>query len=114
MKFLFNYLLAICAVTGISQPSVKKTFMLNGTLHGKEGEWIYLSFPLADGKYIRDGALVTDGRFSFKAVINEPTRAYLMIKPAKTEPNNSVLIFIEPATMTIALEPGRFDKAVVT
>lgn len=114
MKYLFSCMLAISALTGMALPKAAKQFTLNGTLPGRDGAWIYISYTDANGKNARDSARLSDSRFSLKGVIAEPVRAYIFLKTEKPEPNNSVSLFIEPAVMTIALEPGAFDKAVVT
>jgi len=107
-------MLSVCALTGMTQPKTAKQFKLIGTLPGRDGAWIYISYPDGTGKYMRDSARVSGNHFSLKGAIKEPVRADIFLKTEKPEPNNYLSLFIEPVVMTIALEPGAFDKAVVT
>ncbi|MBS1566198.1 MAG: AhpC/TSA family protein [Bacteroidetes bacterium] len=113
MKLSFFYFLAGLAMMSFRPPAQKNQFVLNGTINGHEQEWIYITYTAVDGRNFRDSTLIKGHRFSFNGILNQPSRAYIMVKPAIGEKNNGVIVFIEPRVMTISLEQGAFDKAVL-
>src|SRR5258705_13363584 len=114
MKYLFTCMLAAVAFTAMSQQKVKNQFVLNGTIQGQG--WMYFTYIRANGEYLTDSTVITNGRFSFKDNLSAPTRGFLHLKENKYPgiKNPSAITFIEPGTMTISLQAGQFNKAKIT
>lgn len=89
----------------------KDQFVINGSISGVEGGVLYLSYSNSNNKRVMDSARIKNGKFSFNGSINGPTIAYLTLKGAKRNENNSVSFFIDPAVMSVILPFNRFNAA---
>jgi len=67
MKYLFNYYWRHRLLQVYIAANGKNQFCSTAPCTAKKG-MDNLSFPVADGKYMKDSVLVTNSRFSFKAL----------------------------------------------
>lgn len=83
-------------------------FSLNGNLAGKANGIMYLSYAAAGGQRVMDSTVIHDGRFHFEGKIDGPTVAYLQLKEAVRNQQNTTSFFMEPAVMTADLILNNF------
>jgi thiol-disulfide isomerase/thioredoxin len=109
MKNTLSFLMLLfLSVTAISQGS---NFVLKGKIDGLYTGMMYLNYRDVNSKNVLDSTVVKNGDFNFKGNIAEPTRVFLYSSAKKqTDPEfaNEVLFFIEPSSMVLRLEQGRF------
>lgn len=106
-------LINFCCLAAFAQNSA---FTLNGTVEGKNGGYIYLSYAGKDGKSKLDSALITNHAFVFKGELNGPCIAYLRssLKIRNMDDPNSTSFFIEPTNMKLTLVEGAFKSFKLT
>jgi len=89
-----------------------KKFRLKGKIHGSTTQWLYLGYSNADGKWVRDSAMIKTGSFEFIGAIKEPSAAILGFdKSGSLDGDNSVSLFLEPTVMTLQLKMNDFKNA---
>lgn len=103
-------LLSLLTIAGEGQP-----FTLKGKIKGMNKQYVYLSYSNFK-TYVRDSALVSKGSFEFKGNIPSPVMAYLYVGNAmmNRDRNNIAELFIEPGSLKVQLEAGKFDEASLT
>jgi len=114
MKLQFIPILFFVSLAGVGQQG--KPFTISGTITGKDGGYIYLQYTDADGKSKKDSSAIQNGKFVFKGQIQGPQFAYLsgiIAARSMDDPNNTTL-FIEPATMKMAVKYNAFKEAKLT
>lgn len=91
-------------------------FTINGTIEGKNGGYLYMSYAGKDGQSKLDSALVNNGTFVFKGEVNGPSDVYLRssLKSRNADDPNSVSFFIEPADMKLMLIEGAYKDFKLT
>lgn len=94
MKKLLFFGLATLLFTGCQQPS---QFVLDGTIEGADSGIVYLS-----NQFIKDSAIIKDGKFQFTDTLGAPTKVTLTFEKMR------VPLFIEPTKMTLSLKKDDF------
>jgi thiol-disulfide isomerase/thioredoxin len=91
-------------------------FVIKGKITGLDDGYIYLVYPGADGKNIKDSSPVKNNAFEFAGNIKEPVMAMLngKIQTRSVSDPDFTYIFLEPSAMTITLKEKDFKKALVT
>ena len=112
-RTVFLFLLISYGIPAISQKA-KNEFILKGTVKGQPQGWMYLYYDGADGKRIKDSAVISKGDFVFRGNIVDPTMGYLQLKEEKRDEAHATSFFLEPGVMTIQMDAGDFRKALVT
>lgn len=112
-------ILSILFFTTLAAGAQQKTanqFFLNGRLKGENSGMMYLYYSNSQNAREKDSAVITNGKFSFKGKINEPTMAYLALKEETEtrDQNHSTSFFMEPAMMTVVLPLNKFGDAKFT
>jgi thiol-disulfide isomerase/thioredoxin len=92
---------------GNSAVLAQNNFSLSGKIKGVSGGLIYLSYAS-----VKDSsAIKSNGSFSFKGKVSEPTSAFLILKQEKSDDNNRTTFFIEPSAMTVSVTYNDFKEA---
>jgi thiol-disulfide isomerase/thioredoxin len=112
-RTVFLFLLIVSGIHSMSQKT-KSEFILKGTVKGQPQGWMYLYYDGADGKRIKDSAVISKGDFVFRGNIVDPTMGYLQLKEEKRDEAHATSFFLEPTTMTIQMDAADFRKALVT
>ena len=86
-------------------------FDLNGTVNGVNTGLMYLYYSNSKGARVKDSSIISNGKFSFKGKIDEPTMAYLALKEETRNQNHSTDFFMEPSVMTVTLPLNKFSDA---
>lgn len=107
-------ILIFTTFTAGAQQKVNNQFVLNGKLKGEDNGMMYLYYSNSNNARVKDSAAITNGQFSFRGKINEPTMAYLALKEERRNQNNSTGFFMEPAVMTVTLPLNKFSDAKFT
>ena len=89
-------------------------FDLNGTVNGVNTGLMYLYYSNSKGARVKDSSIISNGKFSFKGKIDEPTMAYLALKEETRNQNHSTDFFMEPSVMTVTLPLNKFSDAKFT
>ena len=96
-----------------AQTSDTETFILKGTVSGRDTGIMTLRYINGFEEFIRDTTYLKNGRFEFHGTINEPTYATL-----KGNPNylnfydaNDVGIYLEPGELNISLLENQYEYA---
>lgn len=95
----------------------KNRFVLTGNIDGMNKGYIYLSYRTINGNYLRDSALISNGKFKISGFIAEPTRAMLTSLTSTLitgSDSNFTWIFIEPAKMDINISQRKFKDLTLT
>ena len=90
--------LGLSAQNGIAQTG----YTVTGNIQGIEEPYIYLARPVADSFRV-DSAAVTNGQFTFKGSVDEPSRASIMNK----ERSKGFSIYLENSPIQVS---GNFDS----
>jgi thiol-disulfide isomerase/thioredoxin len=115
MKYtLLSFLLFTAFLNEAVAQQANNRFVLNGNVSGKENGMMYLYYTNPNNERVMDSAVITNGTFSFKGSISEPTMAYLQLKEEKRTQNNATSFFIEPSVMTVSLAFNNFGTALFT
>jgi len=103
-------LFAACAA-----PLPENHFSLKGTVTGVDGQEIYLYYQLGDS-LVRNTSTIADGTFEFGGELGKPmVTAMLFMGDAQNWQNkNRCQLYLEPSTMTVAVDTASFGKPVVT
>ena len=107
-------ILILTSFTAGAQQKPASHFVLNGTLKGENTGMMYLYYSNMTNARVKDSAVISNGKFSFRGKINEPTMANLALKEETRNQNNSTSFFIEPTVMTITLPLNKFSSAKFT
>ena len=93
-----------------------KAFTINGTIEGKNGGYLYITYEGKDGQSKLDSALVRNHAFVFKGEVNGPSNAYLRssLKIRNADDPNGVSFFIEAANMKLTLVEGAYKDFKLT
>lgn len=116
MKKFFLVLSNMLTITGISQTTSNKQFVLTGIVHGQETGFIVLRYTNDSDKRVSDTTYLQNGKFKFEGKINEPTVAIISGKKKMIDFDevNYVNIFLEPDTQHIDLTENDYSHAKVT
>jgi thiol-disulfide isomerase/thioredoxin len=112
MKNAFFVLLLM----GASATAPAQSFVLTGNIGGADGIMLHLDYPADGGKWVKDSCQVQHGNFRFSGNIPGPVGSYLS-KPGEgtdLRDRKEIRIFLEPATIHVAIRDGAFEKAVVS
>jgi len=93
--------------------SGQKAFSLTGVLKGENSGTLYLSYPGADGKGMKDSAVINpSGQFFFKGVIVHPVSAMLTLhrNAVSVDDPDFTSFFISPGNMMVTLQKGKFKE----
>jgi thiol-disulfide isomerase/thioredoxin len=98
----------------IETPKLK--FTLNGKLSGTQTGQVYLKYFDNVGNSITDTCKLKNGTFSFTGFIKDPTKATLtgINKTQSIVEGNSLMLFLEPGIMNIALVENKYHLAKIT
>lgn len=102
------------ALTAGAQRKPSSEFILNGKLKGQDNGLMYLYYSNNNNERVIDSAAISNGQFSFRGKINEPTMGYLVLKEETRNQNNSTSFFMEPAAMTVTVPLNKFSDAKFT
>jgi thiol-disulfide isomerase/thioredoxin len=100
----------------LNEVLTKGRFTLTGIIKGEDSGEIRLYYTDANGKEVKDSAMIRDGHFAFCGKISEPVGAALegAVKPGNPNGSDRIAFFLDPAGMTIDLQAGNFKAAVIT
>jgi thiol-disulfide isomerase/thioredoxin len=98
----------------IETPKLK--FKLNGKLSGTQTRQVYLKYFDYVGKTVVDTCKLKKGIFSFTGFIKDPTKATLtdITRTRSNVEGNSLMLFLEPGVMNIALVENKYHQARIT
>ena len=98
----------------IETPKLK--FTLNGKLSGAQTRQVSLKYFDYVGNPVVDTCKLKNGNFSFNGFIKDPTKATLTGIPRSQShvEANSLMLFLEPGVMNIALEETKYHQARIT
>jgi hypothetical protein len=71
-KHVFTIFL-FTALTAGAQRKPASEFILNGKLKGQDNGLMYLYYSNNNNERVKDSAAISNGQFSFRGKINEPT-----------------------------------------
>lgn len=116
---LYLLLVALYAVTMVctAQAPPPNEFHLTGKVAGAPGKVLYLLYADETGKGQRDSCSLTDGSFTFRGRIGEPTIAVLKLGAeiiADATNKNITQFFLEPTKMMANIEYDKFADMVMT
>jgi peroxiredoxin len=103
------FFLALAILTSCEKP-VKNAFTVSGTVDTSFNGMIYLQKRVDAPLVTLDSARFTDGKFTFKGVIDYPEVYYLTIPAVKA----SVPFFIEPSLITVNIMTKDINKSKIT
>jgi thiol-disulfide isomerase/thioredoxin len=107
-------LIFLTTFTAGAQQKTGNQFVLNGKLKGENTGIMYLYYSNSNHAREKDSAAITNGKFSFRGKIDQPTMAYLVLKEETRNQYNSTSFFMEPAVMTVVLPVNKFSDAKFT
>ncbi len=111
MKNTLTFLLVLSCLffSSCSRPQkVNNSFTLQGEIIGQETGRIFLSYGFGL-TFHKDTAKIENGKFSFKGVINEPTRAVII-----GVDENRGDIYLEPGVINVTLIKDKFKDIKVS
>ena len=111
-SFLLTFALAGAASLAVAQDN----FMLRGEITGMDGKKIYLMYDAGEGKMVTDSAVVQDGNFVFKGMVDKVANAF-MAKTADMRQANEqgfASLWLEPAEMAFACPTGDMKAFTLT
>src|ERR1039457_888523 len=111
--FIFDILIIILFSSVFAQNG--NEFTLVGSVKGIDTGKIYLRYYY-NNKVIKDSSEIISGKFSFKGLINEPSKAELSDdKTFFTDSYKNYVppFYIEPSEMSISLLKGDFSNAIL-
>jgi hypothetical protein len=108
MTFLF--VLNILFFSSCSRPQKvnNNSFTLHGEIIGQETGKVFLSYGFGL-TYHKDTAKIENGKFSFKGLINEPTRALII-----GGDENRTDIYLEPGVINVTIIKDKFKAIKVS
>jgi len=83
------------------------SFLLTGTLRGRDSGILILWYPDSTGTYRRDTTIIQNGDFHFTGFVNEPSYVHLIGVP---QANNYASFFLEAGNQYIELEQNKFSS----
>lgn len=94
----------------------QKPFTLKGKYTGDVIDYIYLSYPDAQGRYVKDSSKVTNGRFAFKGELKGTSNGSVQgrIASRNMDDPNIAFIFLEPGNMTVEVTQDKFKEFKMT
>jgi len=112
---LFVQVLFCLPPFAIAQPPASGKFILMGIINGNAPAQLKLRYADSAGKWRLDSAVVNQGRFEFRGVINGPTISQIMGKLTSktTDDPNYTSIFLEPGLMEIEVTVDDFQSVAV-
>ena len=109
-KMLFAVLVAALC-TGCSKQKPADGFILNGTVEGMDGKYLYLTYQ-ADTLQVCDSALVKDGVFTFEGTLPVSATSARLSKTQSAEDQAAVYRFyIEPSEMALDIDTANYAKS---
>ncbi len=113
MNFFFFFSSIILAASLYAQIFNNETFIIKGTVSGRDTGIMTLRYVNGLEEFIRDTTYLENGSFQFSGTINQPTYATL-----KGNPNyinfydaNDVGIYLEPGELNISLLKNHYEYA---
>lgn len=120
MKMKPKQLLTTGLITGaccmaVLSANAQSTFTLKGTIQGMDGQTLYLISYEGENAQT-DSVAVKDGAFLFSGTINGAYKQATLVAGDRKDYRNPYYksLFLEPAEMTITIDPAHFRKATVT
>lgn len=94
----------------------KDQYLLNGSIQGVDGQYIYMAYATDDETTVKDSALITNGAFEFKGNLETPYRSVsiYMGNPYDYKNNQRCWFYMEPKMMTITIDTAEFSKPMIT
>lgn len=116
MKKILISGVAAAILAGCAPQLPKDQFLLNGSIQGADGQYIYMTYATNDTTTVKDSALITNGTFKFKGNLEAPYRtvSLYMGNPYDYMNRQRCGIYIEPQIMTITIDTAKFSKPVIT
>jgi thiol-disulfide isomerase/thioredoxin len=113
LKKLIHLLLLLLLFVTMARAQ-EKPFTLTGTIRGKTDGYIYLTYPGAAERYIKDSSLIGNGQFSFKGSLSGAAEAvFSMDKVISSTSDKSVWLFLVPGNMELSLDYENFREGAV-
>lgn len=114
-KTLFSLSLIVSLASPLAAQTAGGNLTLNGTINGYEGKYIHLFTSLGEQPN-DDSVKIANGKFAFTTKLsNKMEMGALLIGNMQDYQNAKYCqIYLEPGTMTIALDKDNFRKPVVT
>jgi hypothetical protein len=109
IKNLFVAIFAIIMMASCTK-KVKNEFVISGTLDTVFNGIVYLQKRVDAPLITIDSARFSDGKFSFKGVVDYPEVYYLTIPVTKS----SVPFFIEPAGIAVDIKTKNINRTKIT
>ncbi|MDB5229689.1 MAG: hypothetical protein JWN76_494 [Chitinophagaceae bacterium] len=117
MKKRFFLLIVGCVlILWTHSQKLLQRFILAGQMTGQDSGFIRLEYVDIKGRFIKDSAIVHDGKFTFAGQINGPTIADLIgnVTSDYADDNNRVTFFLEPVHMSISMVTNNLKSAHIT
>ena len=107
-----SLLLAVFGNPALAQQNGNQ-FLLKGKIKGSEDGYIFISYPGAENKSIKDSSATKNGSFEFKGTIDGPVMASLngKVQTRSVEDPNFTDLFLQPGTIEIMIEEKDFKHA---
>lgn len=103
MKYLFLIGFVIYVTITVGAQSIKKDFILNGTIDTGDENKVYFMYHQNDEKKaVKDSTIAKNGKFTFKGIIDGPSFAIISLANSN-ELEHLQFLFIEPKVMNIQL-----------
>lgn len=113
--------LAVMLSASAFAQSKAKPFQLKGSISNGKSDTAIISYTNAEGKYVHESSLIKNNKFNFKGSIEEPGSASLVFRSKGQVVNENgkerekdVRIFIEPASMSIAVNLTNLEHPKMT
>lgn len=87
----------------------QKPFIIEGSIDGKSGDYIYMRYGDDSNKPVIDSSRIEKGRFSFRGRLAGPAMATLMMDRNGRSFDKYVQLFIMPAQMTLSIPYDHFN-----
>lgn len=112
------YLLGVAAaILASCAPQLPKDqYLLNGSIQGVDGQYIYMAYAPNDTTTVKDSALIANGTFEFKGSLDKPYRSVslYMGDPYDYMNRQRCGFYMEPKAMTITIDTATFSKPTIT
>lgn len=111
-NFIAAFILIVCVHLGTL---AQQKFTLKGDI-ANDAPYIYMAYTDSKGVRAVDSAKIERNKFVFKGSVNEPVMATIYLDKKIIPSNNADYFnfYLEPKNMTIKLQSGKFNDAVVT
>ena len=116
MKKLLYSGIAVALLASCAQQLPKDQYLLNGSIQGRDGQYIYMVYAANDTTVVKDSALISNGTFEFKGKMETPYRevSLYMGDPNDYMNPNRCGLYMEPKEMTLNIDTANFGKPVLT